>query len=421
MVASLQSRKDALEAILRDKTLELKQLCLQEAELTGILPPETPIEPGESVPIFRRRQDKHLANLLEAGDEKWWCPRGSRTSSDTSNGFGSLDSIRRQQQPEFQYCEYDAEPRVRNLGPTHANHAQCAYEPVLSIPWNRNHWHRHSVSQAHRNAERYEYFNRPTYSSGPSSAAVALANQGYATLPKNSRTKSRYGNQNRSRRLSHYGDVGAGFDGDTHQTAAHASVYSSPAAPTDRRSRASTSTLVEEPPCGSHRMYPEHHQMVPSNSVTKHLSCQSLNSYTIPENEAGSFRFNSLGRRRREKQWRETSLDTADFGKQPQSPSLRLRTPHIPESPSFHQLLSRLSIDSLDSPPQSPRNSSFSFGESESPARSPVLVDSNVPLESPKNHMVVEVGKWQPYKETTKPFEMSDFYKYSTKFKKNHE
>lgn len=40
-----------------------------------------------------------------------------------------------------------------------------------------------------------------------------------------------------------------------------------------------------------------------------------------------------------------------------------------------------------------------------------------VPVESPKNHTVIQAGKWQPYWEETKPFEMSDFYKYSTKFR----
>lgn len=41
-----------------------------------------------------------------------------------------------------------------------------------------------------------------------------------------------------------------------------------------------------------------------------------------------------------------------------------------------------------------------------------------MPYESPKNHTVIEAGKWQPYREVTKPFEMSDFYKYSTKYRK---
>ncbi|EDW19720.2 bromodomain-containing protein DDB_G0280777 [Drosophila mojavensis] len=38
-------------------------------------------------------------------------------------------------------------------------------------------------------------------------------------------------------------------------------------------------------------------------------------------------------------------------------------------------------------------------------------------IESPKNMTVVQQATFQPYKEVIKPFEMSDFYKYSTKFK----
>jgi hypothetical protein len=55
MVATLQARREELEAKLNDKNRELKQLCIQEAELTGVLPPETPLEPGECPPAFRRR------------------------------------------------------------------------------------------------------------------------------------------------------------------------------------------------------------------------------------------------------------------------------------------------------------------------------------------------------------------------------
>lgn len=38
-------------------------------------------------------------------------------------------------------------------------------------------------------------------------------------------------------------------------------------------------------------------------------------------------------------------------------------------------------------------------------------------IESPKNMHVVQPAIFQPYKEVSKPFEMSDFYKYSTKFR----
>lgn len=55
MVASLQSRRKALESKIVEKNHELKQLCIQEAELTGNLPPEIPLFPGETPPKFRRR------------------------------------------------------------------------------------------------------------------------------------------------------------------------------------------------------------------------------------------------------------------------------------------------------------------------------------------------------------------------------
>ncbi|XP_058452238.1 alpha-protein kinase 1 [Malaya genurostris] len=45
----------------------------------------------------------------------------------------------------------------------------------------------------------------------------------------------------------------------------------------------------------------------------------------------------------------------------------------------------------------------------------------DIQTESPKNVTVVQQGKIQPYKEVTKPFEMSDFYKYSTKYRQKQQ
>ncbi|CAL1543087.1 unnamed protein product [Lymnaea stagnalis] len=55
MYQALKARKEALEDALRKKTEELKLLCLQEGELTGELPKETPLAYGEPLPVFRRR------------------------------------------------------------------------------------------------------------------------------------------------------------------------------------------------------------------------------------------------------------------------------------------------------------------------------------------------------------------------------
>ena len=55
MYSALKARKLALEEVLHKKTEELKSLCLKEAELTGELPMETPLTPGEPLPQIRRR------------------------------------------------------------------------------------------------------------------------------------------------------------------------------------------------------------------------------------------------------------------------------------------------------------------------------------------------------------------------------
>ncbi|XP_058047953.1 FERM domain-containing protein 4A isoform X7 [Ahaetulla prasina] len=55
MLAALKSRQEALEETLRQRLEELKKLCLREAELTGKLPREYPLNPGEEPPMVRRR------------------------------------------------------------------------------------------------------------------------------------------------------------------------------------------------------------------------------------------------------------------------------------------------------------------------------------------------------------------------------
>lgn len=51
----LRQRREALQDKLTQKNTELKTLCIEEAELTGVLPPEIPLEAGQSPPIFRKR------------------------------------------------------------------------------------------------------------------------------------------------------------------------------------------------------------------------------------------------------------------------------------------------------------------------------------------------------------------------------
>jgi len=55
MVTALKARREALEEKLREKRAVLKELCIKEGELTGELPPEIPLAPGEPLPIIRKR------------------------------------------------------------------------------------------------------------------------------------------------------------------------------------------------------------------------------------------------------------------------------------------------------------------------------------------------------------------------------
>lgn len=62
-------------------------------------------------------------------------------------------------------------------------------------------------------------------------------------------------------------------------------------------------------------------------------------------------------------------------------------------------------------------NDSFTYQNNASIANNNLSQSSDIHIESPKNMTIIQQAKFQPYKEVTKPFEMSDFYKYSTKFR----
>lgn len=129
----------------------------------------------------------------------------------------------------------------------------------------------------------------------------------------------------------------------------------------------------------------------------------------------------TLSRKHKEKEWYETSLDAVPSQAPQESQSrpassLRKRSPE-PGGPTRSDASSNLSRSSSNvSSEQRPQYLVHHVVTSKNET-----FDTVVPFESPKNHTVVQAGKWQPYREVTKPFEMSDFYKYSTKFRKNQE
>lgn len=104
----------------------------------------------------------------------------------------------------------------------------------------------------------------------------------------------------------------------------------------------------------------------------------------------------------KEKHWYETSLDSPIKCEVKNMSSLK-RTSSVGNSQAYEIMMSTGRNSALQSPnvPLSP----------------PVMSPGAVSLESPKNLTVIEQGKCIPYREESKPFEMSDFYKYSTKFR----
>lgn len=84
-----------------------------------------------------------------------------------------------------------------------------------------------------------------------------------------------------------------------------------------------------------------------------------------------------------------------------------------PPMPSFD--ISTLNVPTKLQSPDMP-SSSNSFLDN-SNCFTPNISSAEIQVESPKNVTIVQPAKFQPYKEVSKPFEMSDFYKYSTKFR----
>ncbi|GLH11649.1 uncharacterized protein GBIM_16395 [Gryllus bimaculatus] len=236
------------------------------------------------------------------------------------------------------------------------------------------------------------------------------------------------------------------------------------------RTSASTSSSTENRPLGGGALlpsqtYPEHSLGVNNQGLTRTQSLGSVetsasvmqshvsingDTRSVKDQQRFAPPSDTLIRKQKEKEWYETSLDSTPCSHLP-APVQRSCPPS--RRPSGHSL-SEMKIMSAvqDVSAHNPKNdvpvadsvpndhiSDVSSDLSRSSSNvsndhhanyhtlqakcqemvSPENFDTVVPFESPKNHMVVQAGKWQPYREVTKPFEMADFYKYSTKFRKH--
>ncbi|XP_065201208.1 probable serine/threonine-protein kinase samkC [Planococcus citri] len=522
MVATLQSRKEALECKLREKTAELKKLCIQEAELTGVLPPETPIEPGESPPVFRRRigtsfaYPENLINKLKSKEEESLAKLELECKIQTSiaeaalglaNDGNASKSIRRKhrlmyQQSQRRLSELEARltvlrqsvkstnqlkqrkkprPPLTELDCVDGPEASAEVDPhfkhsynedpaslstinreilrngqfynsfgkshnypgyvhhqnqhVSKNTWNRNLQYRRSVERPRHNSGCYDAENTNWLEDSNmwrNTAPVGyFSNQCYTTLPNESptRMKSRYGSLDRRYKNSDFTEEYPRYPGSSHVTPSPPAC--TPVQHTEPNLRppsfipspdSSLANVVLLP----NQTYPENSLMRTQSLGNVEHSRKSLDTHSLQEKVQENFQSNTLGRKPKEKEWRETSLDSDCYERRSRTPPLHPRASKVPESPVPQRPYSRRSTRTPPPPPlpppphcSAPSTPPPIPAQSKSPVKSPTLIESTVPFESPKNHTVVEVGKWQPYREVTKPFEMSDFYKYSTKFRKN--
>lgn len=145
----------------------------------------------------------------------------------------------------------------------------------------------------------------------------------------------------------------------------------------------------------------------------------------------------------REKEWCETSLDSnpSPVGAVYPFPAQRVmvQRSQSQQSPTAPMLMPR---DVQKEPPPLQSLESWRRGQPDNSVQQPMQYasqtrpkvleipaeskpqdssDDSIVLNSPNGQTVVHSGKYQPYREVTKPFEMSDFYKYSTKYRKRAE
>uniref|UniRef100_A0A182WHB7 Cytohesin Ubiquitin Protein Inducing domain-containing protein n=1 Tax=Anopheles minimus TaxID=112268 RepID=A0A182WHB7_9DIPT len=107
------------------------------------------------------------------------------------------------------------------------------------------------------------------------------------------------------------------------------------------------------------------------------------------------------------------------------SNTLSSRHPDLVISPTLSQASSHTLTSVVQALPVigSAEENGYSGPSSPTPSSGKVATGapSDIQMESPKNMTVVQQGKIMPYKEVTKPFEMSDFYKYSTKYRQKQQ
>jgi len=406
MVASLQCRRKALEVKIAEKNRELKQLCIQEAELTGSLPPEIPLEPGENPPAFRRRvgtsftYPENLINKLKFKDDdtlaslelEYKIQKGiAEAALEFANDEVASKSVRRKHRMMYQKSQQrliELEARInlynnqkikqtvrpdvskdfeidqnisavvqQNVLPSQ-NSKILANKCNLKLSQPRNkcpgqktpvHDLRIGKKMHLQNTHENTVYNQPivlpkSISSDKNHVSYTKDNSSSIHLPASHELSNKY--RDRFGSLDKQNSRSSSVE---QETCLSSSGYSN-------SQNVVSSVLLPN-------------QMYPENSLMRTHSLGNIKNETQPPLVSD--------KKSSEKNWVETSLDFQQTVNHDLSSSMKLS--------NLYDV-----VDHFDA----------------------------VQFEPSKSHTVVQIGKWQPYREITKPFEMSDFYKYSTRFRK---
>lgn len=525
----LQARKKELELMLANKNEELYKLCVQEVQLTGIMPPEAPLSPEVpqrerlgSVRSENRSTDgndvhdgsDNSSRRFRAGthdsDQNLRRNLSHRLSTPSISGMSTKSHPRFVRRPETSCSNFfPSPPQERNSDtfsihtshtyPTLAGRHETVNENTPTDPYPGTYARHHTMTT--------EYMNKIFYSNNaPEAQHVSrLRETHFSSSHPDITTNYTHGgvgpppSQNGARNMpllyqyaSHLKAQSQHLGGITHH-------QQMPAQPKRRPDSVRRHTLqrtqtyhltshsdynqhlenmgdgyrpqlpvyqhrsqtdIQEPPHIVERAVPlrEHNSM----RHPMHLQLQvSTDDYSHERRgypdamspvsmKSGYSNFDSVSMNKfspvsqsdmkmKEKQWYETSLDSPTKSEAPLkcssgSGSGLKRTSSIGNSQPYEVMVSSGRHSAMQSPNQvlNPHQVSHSQHQvlhspshqmPQSPhsprqmPQSPVTSPSGVSLDSPKNLTVIEQGKCIPYREETKPFEMSDFYKYSTKFR----
>ncbi|XP_045779591.1 atrophin-1 isoform X2 [Maniola jurtina] len=354
----LQARKKELELMLASKNEELYKLCVQEVQLTGVMPPEAPLSPADVQDGADRRR-KHPAHRLSTPSAADAAPsrRPRRPDTSCSNFFPSPPHERH---PDtFSIRASHTYPRLEPPAePPRAALAECSnrlYYPLPAEP----HFSSSHPDIAHRHTPLlYQY-----------AAQLRAHSQHLGALqPPPPHARRPHGARRVALQRTQTYHLTSHSDYSQHLDAMAPAPGTLPLRERAARPPLHLQLQVATDDCGAPRYSP---------SEADSVSVGKFSPLSPPDGRA------------KEKQWYETSLDAPA---QRKGAGVK-RAPSAAGAQPYEVMVSAGRHAALRSPPGA------------------------VSLESPGNMTVIEQGKCIPYREETKPFEMSDFYKYSTKFR----